>query len=113
MPPHLATTVPRAASVRQSASSRLFNLTVDPASAFQGIANDAPWFLAFVAAVALRLGSLFIFYRPTTTPLKLLVGVVFQITTVAPQLLLASALVWLAAKAVAECFKRKPREEAL
>jgi len=99
MPPQLVTTVPRAASVQQGAGSRLVNLTVDPASAFRGIADDAPWFLAFVAAVTLRFGSLFIFYRPTVTPLKLVVGVVFQITTVAPLLLLTSAVVWMVAKA--------------
>lgn len=84
---------------RQSSIGRLINVIVDPTSAFRGIADDSRWLLAFVTAVTLRFGSLFVFYRPVVTPLKVVVGLVFQVTTVTPQLLLASVLIWIAAKA--------------
>lgn len=86
-------------AIRQSSIARLVNLIVDPASAFRGIADDSRWLLAFVTAVTLRFGSLFVFYHPAVTPLKVVVGLVFQVTTIAPQLLLASALSWISAKA--------------
>jgi hypothetical protein len=93
------TVAPEAEPTRQNSSGRLINLIVDPVSAFRGIADDSRWMLAFAVAVTLRFGSLFVFYRPAVTPMKVAVGLVFQVTTVAPQLLFASALIWTAAKA--------------
>jgi len=86
-------------AAHQSSVGRLVNLIVDPATAFRGIADDSRWLLAFVVAVTLRFGSLFVFYRPAVTPVKTVLGLVFQVTTVAPQLLLASVLIWISAKA--------------
>jgi hypothetical protein len=79
--------------------ARLVNVIVDPVAAFDRIATSAPWLLAFTATVFLRFASLFVFYHPLVTPLKLLGGVVFQLTTVAPLLVVASLVIWLAAKA--------------
>ena len=70
------------------------NLIVDPVSAFRGIGQHSPWAVAFAVAVAVRFGSLFAFYQPAVTPLKLVGGLAFQIATILPQLLLASLLVW-------------------
>ena len=94
-----AVTVSAPSVAQQNPGVRLINLVVDPAAAFRGIADNPRWALAFAAAVALRFGSLFIFYRPSLTPLKLLAGVVFQVTTITPALLLGSLVVTLAAKA--------------
>ena len=78
--------------------ARLVNVIVDPVAAFDRIATSAPWLLAFTATVFLRFASLFVFYRPSVTSLKLLGGVVFQLTTVAPLLVVASLVIWLAAR---------------
>jgi hypothetical protein len=83
---------------RQNSAARLVNVIVDPAAAFRGISDSAPWGVAFVAAVALRFGSLFIFYRPSVTPLKLIGGVLFQIATIAPLLLVSAAVIWLVSR---------------
>lgn len=81
-----------------SAGARLANLLVDPVSAFRGIETHPHWVLAFVTAMALRMGSVFAFYRPAITPLKVVTGLLFQLVTVAPAVLFASLVVWLAAK---------------
>jgi hypothetical protein len=81
-----------------SASARLLNLVVDPVAAFRGIGPHPHWALAFVVVMALRFGSLFVFYRPAVTPLKVVAGLLFQLATIAPAVLFASLLVWLAAK---------------
>ena len=82
----------------QGSITRLVDLIVDPAKAFHGIAHHEPWAAAFVAAVTLRFGSLIAFYQPTITTGKLVGGIVFQIGTVAPPILLGSMVVWLAAR---------------
>jgi len=74
------------------------NLVVDPVAAFRGIRAHPPWALAFVVAIALRFGSLLAFYRPAVTPLKVVAGLLFQLATIAPAVLFASLVVWLAAK---------------
>jgi len=94
----LVSTAPNAAIPIPSSASRLANLIVDPVSAFRGIAQASPWALAFLAAISVRFGSLFVFYQPAITPLKLVGGLAFQVTSVLPQLLVASALVWVVAK---------------
>jgi hypothetical protein len=66
-------------------------------AAFRGIGVHPRWALAFVVAIALRFGSLFVFYRPTTTPLKVIAGLLFQLASITPAVLLASLAVWLAA----------------
>jgi hypothetical protein len=81
-----------------SPSARLVNLVVDPVAAFRGIGVHPRWALAFMIAVALRFGSLFAFYRPTATPLKVVAGLLFQLATITPAVLLASLAVWLAAR---------------
>jgi hypothetical protein len=82
----------------QGSVTRLVDLIIDPARAFRGIAHHAPWFAAFVTAVALRFASLVVFYRPSLTIGKLVAGVVFQIGTVAPPVVFGSLAVWVAAK---------------
>jgi hypothetical protein len=75
------------------------NLLVDPVAAFRGIAEDPSWRLAFLTAVGIRFGSLFIFYRPAVTPIKALGGLLLQILTVGPTVLLASLMAWGTARA--------------
>jgi hypothetical protein len=77
--------------------ARLVNVIVDPGAAFRGISTNAPWTLAFLVLVTLRFVSLFAFYRPAVTPLKLIGGIAFQIATVAPPVVLASLILWLVA----------------
>ena len=96
-PIHTASALPESAS-GSSAGARLANLLVDPVSAFRGIGTHPQWALAFVTTIALRLGSLFAFYRPAITPVKVVTGLLFQLVTIAPAVILASVLVWLAAK---------------
>ena len=81
-----------------SASVRLLNLVVDPVAAFRGIGVQPRWTFAFAVAIGLRFGSLFVFYRPTATPLKVVAGLLFQLATITPVVLLASLAVWLAAR---------------
>ena len=83
----------------RGAGARLVNLVVDPVAAFRGIADDPSWRLALLAAVGIRFGSLFIFYEPAVTPIKVLGGLLFQILTVGPTVLLASLVAWLTARA--------------
>jgi len=74
------------------------NLVVDPVAAFRGIAADPSWALAFVAAVGVRFASLFLFYQPAVTPIKVIAGVLFQMLAIGPTVLLASLVAWLAAR---------------
>ncbi len=83
---------------RSSAGARLINLLVDPIAGFRGIGDDPTWALAVLVAIVARFGSLFVFYRPAVTPVKLIAGLVFQLATVVPTVLFASLVVWLAAK---------------
>jgi hypothetical protein len=96
-PVHAASAAPEPSS-GSSAGARLANLLVDPVSAFRGIGTHPQWVLAFVTVIALRMGSVFAFYRPAITPLKVVTGTLFQLVTIAPALLFASLVVWLAAK---------------
>ena len=73
------------------------NLVVDPVAAFRGIGNRPSWALALFVAIVVRFGSLLVFYQPAATPGKLMAGLIFQVATVAPSVLLASLIVWLAA----------------
>ena len=74
--------------------ARLGNVIVDPADAFRDVAERPTAALAFVALVALRFGSLFLFYRPDVEPARLLTGVVFQVITVWPLTFLLTLLLW-------------------
>jgi len=78
--------------------TRLVDLIIDPRRAFHGIAHRAPWFVAFIMAVALRFASVLVFYHPTITIGKLIAGIVFQVGSVAPPTLFGSLVVWLAAR---------------
>jgi hypothetical protein len=92
------TSICDASAPRSGAGARLVNLVVDPVAAFRGIAHDPSWRLAFLAAIGIRFGSLFVFYRPTVAPIKVLGGLLFQILTVVPTVLLSSLVVWFAAR---------------
>ena len=94
---HIATASDES-TLQPGAVSRLANLVVDPVAAFRGIADSPSWALALLAAVVLRFGSLFVFYRPAVTPLKVVAGLLFQVGTVLPVILLAAVVTWLAAK---------------
>ena len=83
----------------ESRLARLVNVIVDPAAAFRGIDECAPWVAAFTAAVALRVASLFVFYRPDVTVPKVVASVLLQTVSSAFLLLVWSAIVWLATKA--------------
>jgi len=93
------TSTTNAPAPRSDAGARLANLVVDPVAAFRGIADDPPWRLALLAAVGIRFGILFIFYQPAVTPIKMLGGLLFQILTVVPTVLVASVVAWLTARA--------------
>lgn len=92
------TSISNASAPRSGAGARLVNLLVDPVAAFRGIADDPSWKLALLAAVGIRFGSLFVFYQPAATPIKALGGLLLQILTVGPTVLLSSLVVWLAAR---------------
>jgi len=89
---------PPSVEQRERPSLRLLNVVVDPPTAFRGIDEDPRWGLAFLAVVTLRFGSLFAFYRPMVTPLKVLGGLLFQVSAVGPPLLLAATVLWVAAR---------------
>jgi hypothetical protein len=82
----------------QGSVTRLVYLLIDPARAFDGIVHYAPWLSALITAVALRFASLLVFYHPTMTIGKLVAGMVFQIGTVAPRILLGSLVVGFVAR---------------
>jgi len=93
------TSICNASAPRSGAGARLVNLVVDPVAAFRGIADDSSWALAFVAAVGIRFGSLFIFYDPAVTGMKVIAALLFQILTVGATVLLVSLVAWLTARA--------------
>ena len=93
------TWISNASAPRSGAGARLVNLVVDPVAAFRGIAGDPSWALAFVAAVGIRFGSLLIVYEPAVAPIKVIAGLLFQILTVGPTVLLASLVAWVTARA--------------
>jgi hypothetical protein len=96
--PHVAA-APTPAVAHQHPGTRLINVIVDPRTAFRGIADESPWALAFVAVVVVRIASLFVFYHPEVTPLKLIASVVFQVSTIAPLLLVSGGILWVSARA--------------
>jgi len=83
---------------RPRAAARLVNVILDPLAAFRDIDASPTWALAFVALTALRFGSLFVFYRPEVSPLKLVAGVLFQVLTVAPAVVVLALGLWAVAK---------------
>ena len=93
------TSISNASARRSGAGARLVNLMVEPGAAFRGIAHDPSWVLAFLAATGIRFGSLFIFYQPAVTPIKVIAGLLLQLVTVASTVLLASLVTWLTARA--------------
>lgn len=81
-----------------SSAGRLGNVIVDPVVAFREIDTAPTWALAFAALIALRFGSLFAFYRPAVTPLKLVAGIGFQVMSVAPPVLVLTFVLWTVAR---------------
>ena len=79
---------------RSGVWARLANVVIDPVAAFRAVANDPRWLAAFAAVILLRFVSLFVFYQPSATPAKLVVGIVFQIVTTAPLLLALGLILW-------------------
>src|SRR5215208_105379 len=84
---------------RVSAIDRVVNVVIDPAAAFHGLEARPVWLVAFVALVALRIGSLFAFYQPETSAAKLIAGMLFQVVTLMPLLAILTTLLWIAAAA--------------
>ena len=79
--------------------ARVVDIVVDPRAAFRAIAERPTWFGILIAVVAIRFASLFAFYQPATTPGKLIIGVVFQLTTIVPAVLVAGTFLWVASNA--------------
>lgn len=82
----------------QGAIARLVDVVVDPRAAFQSIAERPAWLAVLLVIVAVRFASVFAFYRPDTTPAKLVAGVAFQLATVVPVVLVSSGLLWLTSR---------------
>jgi len=76
------------------ALARVADIVVDPPAAFRDIDTQPSWGVAFLAIVGLRFGSVMAFYRPDTTPAKLLAGVLFQVATTLPLLAVTATLLW-------------------
>jgi hypothetical protein len=76
------------------ALTRLGNLIVDPVAAFRDVAECPTAGLAFVSLIALRFGSLFLFYQPDVELARLVTGLVFQIVTVWPLTFVLTLLLW-------------------
>lgn len=92
-----ASPTPADAPVRApGAAARLANLIVHPPEAFWGIADRPAWALAFAAIVVVRVVSLFVFYHPQATPVKILATLAFQVGTVLPALLVTGTALWFA-----------------
>jgi hypothetical protein len=92
---HVSTVSPSPDVARRvGAWDRLANVVIDPAAAFQGIDTHPVWAVAFAALVALRFGSLFVFYQPETNAAKVLAGVLFQVFTLMPLVAVATTLLW-------------------
>src|SRR5262245_40641463 len=84
---------------RSGVWARLANVVVDPVASFRAVANDPRWLAAFAAVILLRFVSLFVFYQPSATPAKLVVGLVFQIVTTAPLLVALGLILWSCSRA--------------
>ena len=84
---------------RSGVWARLANVVIDPVASFRAVANDPRWLAAFTAVILLRFVSLFVFYQPSATPGKLLMGVVFQIVTTAPLLVALGLVLWSCSRA--------------
>ena len=95
--PHVAA-APTPALAHQHPGARLINVIVDPPTAFRGISDESPWALAFLAVVVVRIASLFAFYHPDVTPLKLIASVLFQVGTIVPVLLVSAGILWVTAR---------------
>ena len=80
-----------------SAVPRVIDVVLDPRAAFQDVGSRPTWRIAFLALVVLRFGSLFAFYHPSTTPAKLAGGLLFQLVTILPQVVVVSTLLWVVA----------------
>ena len=78
---------------------RLVDVVVDPRAAFRGIAEQPSWLAAFIAVVVARFVSLFVFYHPDTTPVKLAIGITFQVAMVMPMILASATLLWVSGRA--------------
>lgn len=79
----------------QGGLARIVDVVVDPRAAFQSIAERPSWLCVLLVIVVVRFASLFVFYRPDTTPAKLVVGVAFQFVTSIPVALASGGLLWL------------------
>ena len=79
--------------------ARVVDIVVDPRAAFRAIAERPAWFGMLIAVVVIRFASLFVFYQPQTTPGKLIIGLVFQLTTIVPAVLVAGTFLWVASNA--------------
>lgn len=95
---HADTSTAKLPSPRGRAAARLADVILDPRAAFHDIGASPTWALAFAVLTALRFGSLFAFYRPDVSPLKLVAGVLFQVLTVAPAMLVLALGFWAVAK---------------
>ena len=76
---------------------RVIDVVLDPRAAFRDVGSRPTWRIAFLALVVLRFGSLFAFYHPSTTPAKLAGGLLFQLVTILPQVVVVSTLLWVVA----------------
>lgn len=95
---HTAPSAVELTSMRTRAAARLANVIIDPLAAFRGIDVKPTWALAFAALIALRFGSLFAFYRPDASPLKLVAGVLFQMMAVGPAVVVLALGLWTIAR---------------
>jgi len=85
---------PRGGSI---AVPRLIDVVLDPRAAFRDVRSHPTWGIALLALVMLRFGSVIAFYQPSITPAKLAAGVLFQLVTTLPLLLVTSTLLWVIA----------------
>ena len=76
---------------------RVVDVVLDPRAAFQDSQSRPTWGIAFVALVVLRFASVLAFYHPSTTPAKLAGGLLFQLVTILPQVVMVSTLLWVGA----------------
>ena len=74
--------------------ARAVDLVLDPRAAFNAVAARPAWLGTFLIVVALRFGSAFVFYRPDVTAVKLVAGLLFQVVTIGPMLMVAAGLLW-------------------
>lgn len=77
--------------------SRLANVVLDPIVGFRDIDRRPTGSVAFLALVALRFGSLLAFYRPDTSPPRLVAGILFQFAMLIPLVTITTALLWIVA----------------